>query len=366
MSMRKRLCAAGLAAVILVAGTVGCGEKKVVKTDPRMPVQAVEAKTGSIERIVDYSGVVKGKNEVTLYPKVAARVIAINKHEGERISKGQAIISLDTTDYASRVVTAEAALVQAEANDLNAQRNLERTKELAQQGAASSQSLEQAQMAADVSNATLASGRAALQDARNTLANCKITAPIDGVVGLINVTEGNMVSTQTAAAVVSDMRSVKVDVNVSESEITYVQKGSKVSVLIDSLNGKSVLGTVTSVASVADAASRAFPVEITLNNADGLLKSGMFAEVKLGTEAKNGVIVIPRTAVSEKGARRIVYVVANEKKKTIAREREIEMGIESKGSVEIAKGLKAGERVVVKGQTLLHDGDQVRVFTEDK
>jgi len=355
-----------LVSVLLIAMLFGsgCGKEEVQKeVDNRLTVETVAALKGDIQKEVAYYGSLKGIDEVTLYPKVAARVTVINLREGERVAKGQAIIGLDTTDYESGLASAEAAVAQAEISYENTRKNVERTRLLFEQGAVSAQQMEQAELGLAQANAGLAQARAGLQNARNLLANCQVTSPIDGVVGLVGITQGNMASPQAPVAVVSNLRQLKTTVNVSESDIRFVTLNSPVNVKVSSLANRTFTGKVTSVAPVADARTKAFPVEITVDNQDGLLKSGMFAEVRLLTEKKEGVLTLPRGAVIEKGARRVVFTVD---KKSVVHETAVTVGIENRDKAEITKGLGVGDQVIIKGQTLLNDGDRVRLATGGK
>jgi RND family efflux transporter MFP subunit len=341
----------------------GCGKNTETTTETRLAVATVAAQKGSIQRVVTYSGTIKGANEVTIYPKVSARVVAIRHHEGDQVRKGETIIVLDTTDYSSGVTSAEAGLAQAESNYDIAAKNLDRTQALFQQGAASPQQLEQAQSGVTQANAAVELARSTLQTARNTLANCQITSPIDGVVGLLKITEGNMATPQAPVAMVSSQGEFRVKFSVSESDIPYVSLNNPAQVKVDSLSAEVLKGHVAMVSPVADAATKGYPVEIAVDGSKGKLKSGMFAEVSLSTEKKDNAIIIPRAAIIEKGAREVVYSVDN---KSVAHEQEVTLGIVSQGQAEVASGVKPGENIVVKGQTLLHDGDKVKVVSGGK
>lgn len=349
-------------AVILILALFygsGCGKEKVEKkVDSRLTVETVAVEKGSIQKEVSYLGNIKGVNEVMLHPKVAARVVAVHLKEGDRVAKGQTIISLDTTDYETQATVAEVNLAQAESAYENIRNNVERTRQLYEQGAVSAQQMEQAELGLVQARSALEQARAGMQSAQNLMSNCQITSPINGVVGLIQITEGNMASPQAPVAVVSSPGRLAVKVNVSEAEIRFVKRGSPVAVKVSSVPGQDFTGKVTSVAAVADPLSRSFPVEVTLDNPDNLLKSGMLAEVRLPTEKKDDILTIPRNAVVEKGARRVVFTVD---KDSLVHETLVEIGLESRQRVEIKKGLKAGDKVVIKGQTLLHDTDEVRV-----
>lgn len=353
---------AGLLCLCLALGmvTAGCGQKAKEEVSPKMAVAVAEVKRGTVQREVSLSGMVKGENEVSVYPKVAARVVAVEVAEGDRVAAGQVLMRLDPTDYQAAVEAAQAGVMQAEANWENRRKDWERTLMLHQQGVASDQQLEGARLLYVQAEAALTQAKASLFNAKNALENCKITSPLTGVVGLVAVGQGSMVSPQVAVAVITTPRDLKVDVGVSDRDVNYVKKGQKVLVKVGSLNGKVLPGEVVSVSQVVDPRTRQYPVKIALQDGQGLLKSGMFAEVTLATERKENVIVVPKTALGEKGARRVVFVVDD---KGVAHEREVKVGLAGREEVEILQGLKEGELVVIRGQTLIRDGDEVRVVS---
>ncbi|MGI6550974.1 MAG: efflux RND transporter periplasmic adaptor subunit [Syntrophomonadales bacterium] len=359
--MRRRKSSVLLVVILIMAlfCSGGCGKEEVQKdVDNSLTVETVAVTQESIQKEVTYSGSLKGADEVTLYPKAAARVVAVHLQEGDPVAKGQTIISLDTTDYETQAAVAEATLAQAESAYENTRANVERTRLLHQEGAVSDQQMEQAEMGLIQASSALEQARAGVQSAQNLLSNCKVTSPINGVVGLIQITEGNMASPQAPVAVVSSTGRMAVKVNVTESEISFVSVNDSVKVRVSSVSDQEFTGKVTSVAAVADPRSKAFPVEVTLDDPDNVLKSGMIAQVQVSTEKKDGVLTIPRNAVVEKGARRVVYTVDDQ---SVVHETTIEVGLQNRERAEVIKGLKLGDQVVIKGQTLLHDKDEVRV-----
>lgn len=360
--MRRRKSSVLLLGVILIMALLclgGCGKEEAEKeADNRLTVETAAVTQESIRKEVTYSGTLKGADEVMLYPKVAARVVAIHLQEGDRVAKGQVIISLDTSDYDTQLAVAEATLTQAESAYENARANVERIRMLHREGAVSDQQLEQAELGLVQAGSALEQAQAGVQGARNLLSNCQITSPINGVVGLIQITEGNMASPQAPVAVVSSTGKLAVKLNVTEGDISFVKVNDPVKVRVRSISEQEFTGRVTSVAAVAHPQFKTFPVEVTLDNPDNLLKSGMTAEVQIGTQGKDGVLTIPRNAVVQKGARHVVFTVDEE---SIVHETTIEVGIQNRERVEVIKGLKVGDQVVVKGQTLLHDTDEVRV-----
>ncbi|KUG02346.1 putative co/zn/cd efflux system membrane fusion protein [hydrocarbon metagenome] len=337
-----------------------------------MTVKVAAAKIQYIAKTSQYSGVVRGINEVNVMAKAIARVTAINVKPGDYVKQGQVLLTLDSSDYEAGIRQAEAAVAMAEAgkraNDAQkatALANYERTLKLHEGGAVSDSQLEAAKAQYDALNAGSAEAgveqaRAGLQQALNSTGNCTITAPINGVVGTIGLSLGETASMQSPAAVISDTSRLEIEVQVSESEIAYVQEGSQVKVTINAVRQEPFDGSVESVSVAADPSTRNYKVKITMDNPDNLIKSGMFAQVALATVSETDALCVPRNAVIPKGSKSVVYMVDEDSR---ARLLEVETGIENSSYIQITKGLKEGQQVIEKGNTLVSDGSKVRVVT---
>lgn len=244
--MEKRV---GYGMVIMVLLTAmlavsGCGKTEEVVKEPEIPVNTALVQMQDLAKSVNYSGIVRGKNEVYLMPKVAARVTAIYVQPGDPVKVGQALISLDNTDFIAGVQQAEAGLAMAQAGQRanalqveSAQADYERAKTLYAAAAISDQQLELARLkyeslTAGSAEAAVAQAQAAMAAALNLLTKCIITTPIDGVVGSIGLSLGDTANPAMVAAVVSDSRALEVEVLVSEAEVSYIQKNSQVKVYV--------------------------------------------------------------------------------------------------------------------------------------
>jgi RND family efflux transporter MFP subunit len=316
---------------------------------------------------------VKGSNEEAVLPKLAGRVTAVHVTEGQAVRQGQVLVSLDSSKLEAYVQQAEAGVASAQAalsaNAIQRQTalaNYNRTKELHNAGAASDQALEAAKAQYDALNtgaaeAGMAQAQAALNLAQQNVADCQVASPLDGIVGRVDVEVGDMASMQGPVAVINNTADLEIEVQVSEKDISAVQAGTTVKVLIDAVGKEPLTGTVTSVASVADAAARTYPVKVVLpNNAAAQVKSGMFAEVMLGTQKRAGVLSIPMAAVLPKNGESTVYVVEGEKSvKPVT----IQIGLNDGKYTEVTKGLKAGQKVVTKGNTLIDETSKLK-FTD--
>ncbi len=372
MNKDNRLISLMLVLLIAALFLSGCGNSEETVKESELTVKAAAAKNQYIAKTAEYSGIIRGVNEVNVMAKVATRVTAIKVKPGDYVKQGQILLTLDSSDYEAGIRQAEAAVAMAEAgqkaNDAQkatALTNYERTLQLHESGAVSDSQLEAAKAQYDALNcgsaeAAVEQARAGLQQAQNSIGNCNITAPINGVVGTIGLSLGETASMQSPAAIISDTSSLEIEVQVSESEIAYVQEGSEVKVTVSAVRQEPFDGLVQSVSVAADPSSRNYIVKIAMDNPDNLIKSGMFAQTALATVSEEDALCVPRNAVIPKGSKSVVYIIDEDSR---ARMVEVETGIENSSYIQVIKGLKEGQQVIEKGNTLVNDGSKVRVVT---
>ncbi|MCG9968702.1 efflux RND transporter periplasmic adaptor subunit [Pelotomaculum terephthalicicum JT] len=368
----KRLAILVLA-LLLLSFLNGCGSKQPAGDEiPAIAVEVVSAGRTDMNKIYDASGQIKASAEATIAPKVAGRVTQVNVKLGDRVGKGQTLFQIDAKEARSQLAQLQADLgISQVSYDTavqalkDAQSNYDRTNILYESGAVSKTDLEQAttklvnaQLSLEQSRQQIDKLQVTISTAQDNLNDYTVAAPIDGFIGAIKVETGEMVSSQTDAAVIVNIDTVKVEASVPESVVNAVQTGSNVPVTIDSLN-KSVAGTVTAIAPKADSTTMGYPVEITIANPTGEIKPGMTVKIDLFTGTLPNVVAVPVDAVIEKDGQHIVYVVEDDK----AREVYVEIGVSNDSQTEITEGLEEGQIVVVQGNRLLSDGQQVKVVT---
>jgi len=337
---------------------VGCNDKDEKEKESEITVTTAAAKIQEIAKSATYPGIVRGQNEVYIIPKVSARVTGIYASPGDQVRQGQTLITLDSSDYTASVQQVQAGKQLAEISLQTARDNFERIARLYEAEAVSQSDYEAAGRGVETAEAAVEQAAAGLAQVMNTINNCTITSPINGTLGSINLSLGDMASPSSTAAIVSDTSSLEIEIMVSESEVSYITPGSEVDVEIKAVGDQVFRGTIANVAAVADPLKRSYAVKVSLDNPDNIIKSGMFAEVTGSTIKKTDAVCIPQSAIVPKGATNVVYVVDSENR---ARERQVTIGIESETTVEITEGIKAGEKVITKGNTLVREGTLVKV-----
>ncbi|MBM3254692.1 MAG: efflux RND transporter periplasmic adaptor subunit [Candidatus Omnitrophica bacterium] len=188
-----------------------------------------------------------------------------------------------------------------------------------------------------------------------------VESPVSGVVGRIYVGIGTNVTPQTPIALVVKMDKVKINLDIPEIYLAKIYLGQEANIEVDSYAQESFLGRVTKISPVLNLENRAAPVEITIDNPQYHLKSGMFAKVSLALEKRIGVPVILKEAIIGKAPDAYVYLIQNNK----AAIRKIELGIHDGPFYEVTQGLGAGDLVVIMGQQRLYENAQVAVEIGD-
>lgn len=288
--------------------------------------------------------------------KVDGRIDVLNVNEGDIVSEGTIIATLDTIELQAQVVQAEGNLLSTQANLEQAELELRRTQSLAKQGAISQQSLDNARTKRDLYAGQVRSAVGNLNLLQARLDNANIYAPRDGVVVKRYLQSGVYTKAGTAIISLADVTSLLAKATVGEAQIAQLVVGTKVNVNVDAL-GKEFTGVITRISPTASLPSRTFMAEITIPNDEGILKPGMFAKVGVPGQMRLGAIAVPEKALVLREDQKTVYIVTDD---NTVRQRVIKIGFVGNGWAEVLEGLQEGEQIVTAGQNKLKDGSAIR------
>ncbi|MFH0918687.1 MAG: efflux RND transporter periplasmic adaptor subunit [Candidatus Omnitrophota bacterium] len=182
-----------------------------------------------------------------------------------------------------------------------------------------------------------------------------VESTLTGILGRIYVDIGQNVTANTPVALVVSADKVKIELDIPEKYLPKITLGREAQISVDSYPLEEFTGSVTKISPVVDLSTRTAPVEITAQNKDYRLKSGMFAKVRLVIETRNNVPVILKEAVMGHDPDNYVFIVQGKK----AVFKKINLGIRQGPYFEVRQGLVEGDLVVIMGQQLLADGSSV-------
>ena len=324
--------------------TVGCNEKKQteVKAPTRVSMEIVSANDQTIGQT--YVGIVEEREATAVSFTSMGVVRRVLVNEGQMVSKGQLIAEMDDTQARNLLSGAEAQMAQA--NDA-----LERYKMLHDAG-----SLPEVQWVEIQSK--VAQAKAQLELSRKNLADCRLVAPVSGVIGRKMVGAGETAMPSQAVVNILDISSVKVKVSIPESEIGDISTNTSSLMKVEAINS-CFSGGVIEKGVQADALTHTYDIRIQVANGKRKLLPGMVASVQF-TEVQSqsaGQLSVPVTAVQRKADGSLfVWTVGND---STAHRTTVTTGETIGNRIAITDGITEGARVVIEGYQKLSENTKV-------
>ena len=361
------LAVLALSASMLFAG---CGSQQQQQAAGASQVKAMKVMQQDTPVASQYAGQIAGRDEVKVQSKVSGNVVEKYFHGGDYVTAGQPLYRIDSRQYESAVLQAQATLSQSEATLSNAQTDLYRDQELLASDAISEQQVTTQQANVNAYSAAAAANAALLQKARQDLDDTVIYAPMSGQLSVDDVAVGTFAAAgSTNLVTIGTTDPVFVEFSISESEylkfknIQAMQSGSdkggiQVSITLSDGTVYPYDGRVVQADRALAQNTGTLMVKALFPNPDGLLLPGMFARVKLTGETVPNAILVPQRAVQQLLDKTFVMVVGADGK---SEARKIELG-QQVGSYYIVKsGLSAEDTVIVEGLSSLTEGKDLAV-----
>lgn len=325
---------------------------------PEVPVTQVVQQ--SVDITEDFVGQTYGGSDIEIRARVQGWLLQKHFTEGTEVKKGQLLYSIDPLPYQAKVDQARGQYAEADANLVKAKNDLDRIKPLATINAVSQRELVAAQGQYDAAVARKNALKANLDNAQIELGYCKITAPIDGTIGISKADVGDFVGGITTLVLntVSSINSIRVRFSISEREyLTYRKRilaGEKIrteAVLI--LSDGSIhpdKGELSLANREIDPATGTLTLEAIFPNKDKIVRPGQFARVRMVVETLPNALLVPQRAVTELQGTFQVYVIDKENKLQI---KIVEAGSRFGNNWIINKGLEPADRVALVGNAAL-------------
>jgi membrane fusion protein (multidrug efflux system) len=340
--------------------------------DDEFAVVSVGASDASLQ--TTYPATIKGIQDVEVRPKVSGFITNVYVHEGQTVSAGQVLFTIDSETYRASVRQAQAGVNTARAQLNTARLTFENNKKLFAKNVIGQYELSTAQNSYATAKASLAQALASLASARETLSWCQVKSPSNGVVGSLPFKVGALVSSSNAQPLttVSNISTMEVFFSMSESDILNITKtAGSVSAAISSMpivklqlaDGTTYNhpGKVVKMSGVIDATTGSISLIAHFANPEKLLKSGGAGQIVIPTN-DNHAIKIPQEACSEVQDKIFVYKLGADNK---VKYTEITVNPQNDGKTYIVtSGLSVGDRIVTKGITKLSDGMKIKPITE--
>jgi membrane fusion protein (multidrug efflux system) len=368
---RGSLFALAAAATMLAACGGGTPKQAGPAGPPPAPVTLLEVRPQTVPVRFEYVGRTAGSREAEVHARVEGILEKRSYQESGYVKAGQTLFLIDPKPYAAQVEQAVAALAQAQAQQTQARRNLEREQSLGASGMTTQRNLDDALVAVDTAEAAVKMAQARLTEAKLNLSYTTVTAPVSGYASRALKSEGTLVrpGDESLLTTVSQLEPMHVDFSVSESERLRIDReiaDGRLTLPDPAKGGQTVRlkladgtifarqGHLAFIDARINPATGAFDARALVPNPDRTLRPGQFVRVIVEGGERPDAILLPQRAVMEGPQGKFVYVAGKSPEgRDVALPRPVAVGewvdLKDERLWIIESGLKAGERVVVEG-----------------
>lgn len=348
-----------------------------------IPVTAATARQQPMPIWLDAQGTVTPRNFVSVMPRVAGLLQSVDFSEGQVVKAGQLLATIDPRPFRIQVEQAQGQLLRDQAQLASAESDLERYETLLKQDSISSQQVANQRATVAQLKGTVASDKAALNNAQLQLEWTRIAAPISGVVGLRQVDAGNMVGTSGAigggmsalsgsaaaappVATIAQLQPITVTFPVAQIQLPAIlerMRAAKLPVQAWDQRRTAQLdtGKVAAVDNQINVATGTVMIKAEFANARKALFPNQFVNVRMLLDTVADAVIVPSAALAVGASGTYVYVIDANNKASV---RPVTPGASDRDYTAISGGLKAGERIVTDGLDRLRDGSTVQVVAE--
>jgi multidrug efflux system membrane fusion protein len=358
------LLAMGIAVFMLAA----CSGNAENNQGPKpAPVTAHIALKKDVPVVLKAIGTVEPHNTVSVRARVAGEITRIAFEEGQDVSQGDLLFTIDPRPYQAVLEGALADLDRDNARLKSAKEDVRRYAELVKKDYVTSQAYDQTIANADALKATVAADRAAVQSARVNLDYCAVRSPITGRTGTLLVKLGNVIKAEDQPVVtINQIVPINVSFSVPEEYLADIRRYAAdgtldVEAAFPDQKTQNFKGALSFINNTVDGSTGTILLKATFPNADKALWPGQFVNVTLRLVASRSAVVVPSQAVQRGQQGDYVFVVKDDMS---VESRTVQLGQRIDGVTVIRKGLEAGERVVTDGQLRLFPGAKVALMNQ--
>lgn len=336
------------------------GKKQVANNTPAIAVKVEKATKNSNNQFITISGKVQSTLSANLSTRIMGYVTNTYVNVGDKVSKGQLLLSINNTDLNAKKAQIEATIIKAKAGFINAEKDYNRFKNLFAQNSTSQKEMDDITARYQMAKANLDATKQMKNEINSQFAYANIKAPFSGVITNKFINKGDMANPGVPLISVEGKSGFEVMAMVPESEISKIKKGALVDVLVKSIN-QTIKGKVTEISTSAKNTGGQYLVKIKLNKTNTNVLSGMFTTVQFPIEksqTNTGMVLIPTEAIVERGQLQGVYTVSVNNKALL---RWLRLGRTFGNQVEVLSGLKADETYILSAEGKLYNGATISI-----
>ncbi|HRP53096.1 MAG TPA: efflux RND transporter periplasmic adaptor subunit [Fluviicola sp.] len=335
-----------VAVIVLMVVRLKANQKdvksKIFINDPNAEVliETGKLEMHTFEGTLSYLGTFEAYRQNVIGSDASGSILKVLVKEGDYVQKGELLAKVDDELLQLQLQSAEIGLEGVKNDD-------SRYSTLSKENAIAGVQVEKTKL-------NLRANQVQKKLIQKQIKNTSITAPYSGVITQKMIDLGSFVGQGTPVFQLTDISTLKLNINVPESDVFKFKTGSKVSILVDAYKGKVFTGKIINVGVVADR-SHNFKIQVEVPNAKRELRAGMYGTVTLDNSESKTVLSIPRSALVGSTKNPQVYVVENK----VAKLKSFTRGTADGDYIQVVNGLSKDDIIVVKGQVNLEDGSKV-------
>lgn len=304
-------------------------------------VEVTTASKSDVPQKSTYSSTVEAYAVNNIAPQTSARIRKINVEIGDFVEKGQVLAEMDRFQLDQTALQLQ-----------NDSTEYSRIKALYLQGGVSKSDFEAAELGWKVRR----------KNYENILENTILRSPLTGFVSARSYDVGDLYSMSAPLFTVQQVTPVKLLVGISESEYTKVKKGDRIDITVDAIPGRHFEGKVNRLYPTINEATHTFQAEVTVPNADRILRPGMYARVTVTFGVNNSIVLPDKAIVKQEGTgQKYVYTVNPDNTVNFV---PVELGVHEGFFYEVLGGISEGDVVVVNGASALREGAKVSIINK--
>ncbi len=352
----------GLSVVLAVGGCKKGDDAAAAETkDEALTVGAeniVVAANGSIMSGPQISGTLEPEREAVMRAEIGGRVLQTYAEQGQSVSAGTVLARIDASGIQDAYNSARSGVTAARNAADVASRDLARNQTLLAAGAIAERDIDLSRRASIAAQAAIEDANSRLASAQRQLRSTTVTAPFSGVVSERPVSAGDVVQPGAAMFTVVEPSSMQLEASVPAEQLSSIRVGVPVAFTVSGYPGRQFLGTITRINPTADPATRQVRIYVSIPNAGRTLVGGLFANGRMSSATKMGLIV-PTSAVDVRGAAPVAMRIKRGKVEKV----QIQIGITDKTSesVEVIAGIQAGDTLLLGAAQGITPGTLVKV-----
>lgn len=333
--------------------------KDVADNSPAIEVNVNKVQTNGNNQFLTVSGKIIAANSADLSTRMMGYVDKVHVNVGDKVSKGQLLVSINSADLQAKKAQVDAGIDQATTAFKNAEKNYNRFKNLYASNSVTQKEMDDMTANYKMAKAGLESAKQMKNEVLAQLNYSNITAPFAGVITSKNIEAGDMANPGVPFMTLEAPKNFEVMAMVPETEISSIKKGEAVDVLVKSAN-KALKGKVIEINTSAKHTGGQYLVKVSLQKTDANILSGMFATVQFPQETKEAseTVLIPVQAIVKNGQLSGVYTVSQSNTAIL---RWLRLGRVFNDQVEVLSGLSSGESYIIASKGKLFNGAKISI-----